>query len=261
MPLLDYQWEYTNGPRTVLLGAGTIYDIERVKGLFDMDIRDGDRPFTRDHGDLPGEHLLSPKEIEIDFEVRGDVTLQTYWDAVYEAQYVFTTRQFPGDLDRLKFKVPGLDEGFIRARPIQRLFERHWSTEYGLAPFTARLKAADPRIYRPIAAMNTASGSSFSVTNEGNANAYPKITFTSGTAILTNNTTGVTLELDGAPGGTVVDLDRWIRGVNALIVYNGATSHYDKWIQPRLPFSLGSGSNSLSVSSGSVTVEWYDTTI
>lgn len=267
MPLSDYQLEYTNGPTTILMGNIGVtvpsYDLISIEGLFGMDVRDGDRAWTRNHGDLPGEHLLTPKNIILQTEVRGDPTLTAYWDAVYLMTKAFTTRQFPSDSDMLKFKVPGLTEAFIRCRPTRRSFDRTFRTEYGLAPITVNLKAADPRIYRPVGAMNSSGAQSgtFNVTNAGSANAYPKLTFSSGSAVLTNNTFPVVMTITGASAGVVADMDRWIRGVNALIVYNGATNNYDKWIQPRVPFFLGSGVNSLTVSAGTVTVEWYDTSI
>lgn len=263
MPLADYQFEYINGPTSYIMGEQTIVDIQSIEGLFGMEVRDGDRPWTRAHGDISGEHLLMPKEIFIDLEVMGDPLLATYWDEVYKIQKLFTTRQFPADTDLLKFKVPHLTERFIRCRPFRRSFKRQWNTELGAAPMAIILKAADPRIYQPVGDMNSsgAQGGTFSVTNAGSANAYPKLTFSNASAVLTNNTFPVVMTITGAAAGVVADMDRWVRGVNALIVYQGATNHYDKWIQPRVPFFLGSGINSLTVSAGTVTVEWYDTSI
>lgn len=263
MALLDYQFEYINGSTAVVMGKDTEIDILRVQGLFGMEIRDGDRAFSRGHGDLAGEHLLAPKEIFIDLEVIGDPALTTYWNLVYQVQRLFTTQQFPKDIDMLKFKVPGLTERFIRARPLRRNFHRHGLSEGGASLMSVSLKAADPRIYLPVSGMNNSGPQSgtFSIVNAGAANAYPKLTFSSGTTVLTNNTFPVVFTLTGAPAGTVADIDRWVRGVNALLVYSGATSHYDKWIQPRVPFFLGSGTNSITVSSGTVTVEWFDTSI
>lgn len=267
MALSDYQFEYTNGPITVLMGPASNIDVLRVEGLFDMDIRDGDREWTRNHGDLAGEHLLAPKDILIDLEVIGDPTLTTYWDDVYEAQRVFTTRQFPSDADQLHFKVPGLPERFVRARPTRRTFPRKDDTELGAAPMSVILKAADPRIYTPIGAMissGTQSGT-FNVVNDGTANAYPRLSFTSTGAdiTLTNNTFPHTFTLTAPPSGTVVaDMDRWIRGVNDLIIYLSTTSHYDKWAQIRRPFVLGSGTNSLTLTGATnVTVQHYHTWI
>lgn len=272
MPLNDYEFEYTTARGTVLMNAQSailpLVDVDRVQGLFNMDIRDGDRAFTRGHGDLAGEHLLTPKEIVFDMTVRGDPAQQTYWDLVYDVVEVFTTTQYPSDAQLLKFKVPGVAERFIRARPIRRDFSRSWQSETGLAPVVGVLKAADPRIYAPIGSMNTSGTQSgtFNVTNDGNANAYPKLTFTStgATITLTNNTFAVgVLTLTSPPTGTlVVDIDRLVRGVNDLIVYVGTTNHYDKWTQPRLPFALGGGINSLTLTGATnVTVEWYHTWI
>jgi hypothetical protein len=270
MALSDYQFEYkilfTGGSSTTLtFGAGTVIDVMELEGLFDQDSRDGDRPFTRFHGDVQGEHTVAPKYINLSLAVRGDPGLQTYWDDVYKVQEVFLTRPQPNDEEKLKFKVPGLPERFIRARTVSRRFARSAQTEWGWAPIQAQLKAADPRIYAPTGGMNTSGAQSgtFSVTNAGIANAYPKLTFSStgSTITLTNNTYTQTLTIVTPPAGTLIaDMDIYIRGVPGLVMYIGSTNHYTKWQQPRLPFVLGKGSNSLTLTGATdVTVQWYDT--
>ena len=270
MPLTDYQFQYTrnfeNGGSDVLLfGQGTNYDIERTTGLFDQAIRDGDRAFTRFHGDVPGDHTIRPKLIEFDIEVRGNPALTAYWDEVYAAVETLLAQPEYNVLDQLNFKFPDQTERFVRCRLLKRNYQRTARTEFGLAPIEFILKAGDPREYGPVAARNTSGVSSgtFNVTNAGNANAYPILTFTStgGNATLVNNTFGLTLAMTAPPSGTVVaDMDRYIRGEKGLIVYQTTVNHYDKWDQPRNPFALGRGINSLTLTNATdVTVQWYDT--
>lgn len=272
MPLSNYQFEFTRnfeggGSDVVLFGAGTNIDVERTSGLHEQAIRDGDRAFTRFHGDIPGDHTIHPKTIEFDVEVRGDPTLTAYWDDVYEVVEEILAQPEYNASDVLKYKFPDTPEKFIRCRVIRRNFQRTSRTEFGLAPIQFAFKAADPRSYFPttVGTPNTSGASSgtFAVTNDGNANAYPILTFTStgANAKLVNNTFGGQIAFTSPPSGTLVaDMDRYIRGEKGLIIYVGSANHYDKWDQARVPFVLGRGSNSLTLTDATnVTVQWYDT--
>lgn len=268
MPLLDYQFECISGPNTLLMGADTDIDVLRVQGLFNMEVHDGDRSFTRTHGDLAGEHLLVPKEIFLDIEIIGDpgppgTPNQAYWDLVYQAEATFTTRQFPNDDDILTFKVPGLPERFIRARPFRRDFKRNWNTELGAAPITAVLKAADPRIYSPTLNDSGVLSGTFSLTNAGNANAYPIMTIVNGgTAKLTNNTFGFVFEATTVSGTLVADMDAFIRGKPVYVLTVAGVNKYGTWVQPRFPMALGAGLNSFTLNTGTnVRIQWRDTWI
>lgn len=270
MPLTDYQFEYVRnfengGSDTITFGEGSNIDVLRTTGLFDQTIRDGDRAFTRFHGDVPGDHTIHPKKIEFDVEVRGDPTLTAYWDDVYEVVETLIAQPEFNPLDQLNFKFPDQAERFIRCRVIKRAFQRTARTEYGLAPIQFVLKAQDPREYGPESGLNTSGvqTGTFNVTNAGNANAYPILTFTStgANATIVNNTHSFTLSMTSPPSGTVVaDMDRYIRGEKGLIIYQTTTNHYDKWDQPRIPFPLGRGVNNLTLTNATnVTVQWYDT--
>lgn len=270
MALTDYQFEFVRnfangGSDTITFGEGSNVDVLRTKGLFDQQIRDGDRPFTRFHGDVPGDHTISPKKIEFDVEVRGDPALLSYWDDVYEIVETLLAQPEYNALDKLNFKFPDQAERFIRCRVIKRAYERTARTEYGLAPIQFVLKAQDPREYGPVAALNTSGveTGTFVVTNAGNANAYPILTFTStgANATLVNNTHSITFASTAPPSGQfIADMDRYIRGTKGLIIYEGTTNHYDKWDQARIPFALGRGTNSLTLTNATnVTVQWYDT--
>lgn len=268
MALSDYQFSYTvkysdSSTVTLTFGEGTDIDVIRVAGLQGIDVRVGDRSFTRQHGDVPGEHWLHPREVAIEMALRGDPSLQAYWDLVDQAVHqIFQIRPFHNEVEQLNWKFPGEEERFIRARVIHRNFDRRANTEWGYAPLTAVFRATDPRIYGTTLYNSGASSGTFNVTNNGIANVYPKLTFNqSGTATLTNNTFPNTISITGQPGGTLVaDMDVMVRGINGLVVYIGSTNYYGNWAQPRSPFYLGPGTNSLTLTAGtSVTVEHRDT--
>ena len=270
MALPDYGFSFvrnfhSGSSDTLTFGADTNVDVKRTLGLFDQKVRDGDRAFTRFHGDIPGDHTIHPKRIEFDVEVRGDPLLTAYWDDVYEVLETILAQPAFNTLDQLNFKFPDQAERFIRCRATTRHFERTSRTEFGLAPIEFVLKAQDPREYGPVAARNTSGVTSgtFNVTNAGNANAYPILTFTStgANATLVNNTHSLTFASTSPPSGQfIADMDRYIRGQKGLIIYEGTTNHYDKWNQPRLLFALGRGVNNLTLTNATnVKVEWYDT--
>ena len=128
-----------------------------------------------------------------------------------------------------------------------------------------QLRAADPRIYDDALTVPSAQSGTFNVTNLGNSDAYPILNFGAVTnAKLTNNTIGslhfIEVLATTGSGSLIADMDRWIRGTNELLVYRTATDNYPMWTQPRLPFRLLPGINSLTLNTGTnVTVSHRDT--
>lgn len=261
MPLSDYQFQY----KTLVFGASTIYDVKEVRGeLWGLTVKDGDRDFTRFHGQIPGEMFIASRTFEVDVEVRGDPLDTNYWDDVEEFLETFLARPLLHDTDdKFIFKTPEYEERFLRCRTIRRQFDRSWRTEFGLAPITVQMKAADPRIYSTTFHTSGSQSGTFNVTNNGNANAYPRLTFSQGgTVELINNTyPGTPFEATGLTAGTLIaDMDEYIRGKASYILTVGGANQYGMWVQPRRPFVLGQGVNSLTLVSGTnVTVEHYDT--
>lgn len=263
----DYQFEYTveysGGNSSTLTFGGTSLatpgiDVISVDGLFDTDVRVGDRPFTRQHGDVPGEHWISYKDIVLRLGVRGDPSTQGYWDLVESVVHEhFLARPEHKDAEQLSFRMPGFNDRFVRARTIKRTYPRRADTEWGYFEFTVMMRANDPRIYE-LAETNSGSQSgTFNVTNSGKANVYPILEISqSGTAVLTNNTFPQTMTIGpGVTAGTLVcDFDTYIRGKKGLVVYVGSTNHYGEWNHPRQPFVLGPGTNSLTLTTGSSVV-------
>jgi hypothetical protein len=251
--LADYQFNYSTLADNLTFGpnGATVpnVDIEEISGLLDLDVRVGDREFAREDGDIAGLHRAEPREVRLMIEIRDSELNQDYYDMITKTRELFTRRVNPGDTDGvLTFKLPGEPEQMIRCRPVRRREPRNWRTEFGLLPIEILLRAADPRIY----AVDTTT----TTTNDGNEFAYPILNFGAvATASITNNTNGDTLSITSAPGSgnLIADMDRWIRGTSGLIIFRGSTDGYGAWDQPRKPFRLSPGTNSISGSSFTLT--------
>lgn len=255
--LSDYEFHYIGEWDTLTFGAegATVpaVDVEEVSGLWDTDTRVGDREFAREFGDIQGLHRAEYREVRFKLEVRSNVLNQAYYDLIQKVRGVFTVMKEPvAARGQLYYKFPNEPEKFIRARAIRRREPRQWRTEYGVLPMEILLRAPDPRIY--------ATDTDTSTTNDGDHYAYPVINFGAVTsASITNNTTGDVLSITGATGSgdLKAHMDRWIRGVDDLIIFKGSTDNYGAWDQPRKPFRLAPGANSISGSS--FTLEKYHT--
>lgn len=259
MPLNDYQFQYVTAVDTLTFGDNGVtvpnVDVIWVKGLYDMETRAGDREFARFDGDVPALHRAGPRFPEFKLEIRGDVTTQGYWDLVDKARDIFVRRPDPSDTDGvLNFKWRGSVECFIRCRPERRRESRDSKTEYGLSQLEVQLRAADPRIYSATLAELTGQSGTFNVTNDGNDFAYPQLEFAvaSNNAKITNNTNGDVFEAlaTTGSGNLFADFDKYIRGSKGLLVYRTSTDNYGKWTQPRKPFRLSPGTNSLTLNTG-----------
>lgn len=275
MALNDYQFQYitTPGGDTVNMGenGATVptIDMIEVRGLLDMEARVGDREFARQSGDIPGLHRATPRFINLRMEIRGDPADTAYKNLVIQARDVFTVRTEPfKDVTdgKLGFQWPGEVTQFIIARPIRRRMTRDARTEYGIMPLEVELRGANPRIYADSLTTPSAQSGTFNVTNLGNTDAYPILDFGSvATVSLLNNTNNDQISITGATGAgnLIADMDRWIRGEAQLfIVYRETTptDNYSKWIQPREPFRLQPGINSLTLNTGTnVVVKHRDT--
>lgn len=258
-----YQFEYVAGGHTVAMGPSADtpnIDVVRVSGLLDSTVEDSDRDFARFDGDVPGLHRLEPRYVKFELEVRGEVG-EDYDDLVNDTIDNFK-RRFEVD-GVLTFMFPGFEvPRWVRCRPVRRRIARDARTEFGLLPIDIEFKAADPRMYSDLVTSGSESGT-FVVVNDGNDPAFPILNFGGvANAKLTNNTNGDVIEISGATGSgsLIADMDRYIRATNQLIVYRGSTDNYGKWLQPRKPFTLNRGSNSLTLNTGTnVTVDHYPT--
>ncbi|MEK0324308.1 MAG: phage tail family protein [Nitrosopumilus sp.] len=293
--LLDYQMWFNE----LLIGVNTNYDFVQVSGLFGLNIRDGDKPFPRQHGSIPGEHYKGTIDPVLTIDC-VDIP-SSLWTTVRRFDEAFTTSEQTDLQGELHFKLPGLPQLFLRARTRRKQTSID-GLNVGLIPRTVSLKAVDPRYYSYIQYSEnfpefnftggsldwdidwdvdfTGGGSTgeFVITNAGNGNAYPIIKFHFGisgtiTAVqLTNVTTGQLLDIDRAIlTGQILtaDMDKIVRGESGNIIDIAGASAYDDWQLPRAadPFFFQPGTNRLrfeltgSSPNASCTVIWRDTYI
>lgn len=289
----DYQIKYND----LILGRGTFYGIKSINGLFDVDVESGSVPIPRGDGNIPGQDFLKSKNIELELIVEADKQSDLMATRINRVRAAFQRSKDP---IKLFFKTPGAGEQFVLASPIGRAIQEDVQSEHGLKPILIRLHASDPRIYSTdssglsmgVHIINSggtefpmdfdleflATGISNLVRNEGNAKAYPVITFggpedagTIEAVKITNETTGQEIEITTTIlSGQVLkaDMFSYIRADGDQVIGLGGSSRYADWVLPRTPFHLQPGDNILryEISAGTstkstVTITWFDTSI
>jgi hypothetical protein len=265
MALSDEQLSY----RSLVMGSSTTYDLIKVTGIGDLNVRRSDRDFPRGHGQIPARHYARANPINIDVEVVGTAGSTALEDDVADLLKAFSPDSYEGPddtNDQFNYKWGGEDEKFFYARPTRRRVMRDRRAMLGLVRVQIQLTQYDPRRYGTTLNTSGSQTTTFSVSNDGDARAYPIITFNpdaNGDAKLTNDTTGVAVEFDnaGAAPGLVMDFDRFIRGrSNLLIAYRTTIDKYSDWVQPRPVLYLAEGNNDFTLNTGdNVIVQWYDT--
>lgn len=266
--------------RGVEFGSGTRSKIVDLRGLFDTNVRNGDRLIPRGDGAFRGSHFALPREIIVDLRIEGDLDAVTKQpgdqliarvDALEAAFQRSESDEYP-----FEFLYPGEGQRFVNARVVARTRPRRWSTELGVVEMAVRLSASDPRqygitlqsvsgaVYSP-----TIGGLDYSITeygkdfapttggdlvaqNDGNEYAYPKIqVFGPSTGSLsaftvTNRTNGDVLSVTDTIGvGQVLtaDMAAAVDGSGGTVIDLSGTAKYGSWDVPRLPFRLSPGSN------------------
>jgi hypothetical protein len=284
---VDYQLEY----RGLLMGANTDYHVTKIDGLEDDSVRVADSAIPRAGGDIPGLHVANSRDVVITVFVKGEKDSQDQRDKV---QALVDAFQHSDDQHKFLWQEPGFaDRRYVWARAIGRASSR--DPRYPFLPgFTLRLKLADPRTYREtqdqdtlIVYSATGGGLDYDIgvgaagftkdytvdpasetvmTNNGNAPAWPLIRFygpTVGTVTevtLTNVTTGGELVLGTTIlTGQILTADMYsiiTVAPSALhVIRLGTTNKYTDWAQPREPFYIAPGDNTLrfEVSAGTST--------
>lgn len=274
MALADWQYRYTSPAGDALtVGDGTPFEVVEIDGLEGFNTRIGDRELPRDHGNVPGLHLATARQILMAVEFSGDDTteLDGRW-----ATLVGTFALSKEDQGTLAFKQPGRPERQVSCRPTV-LGRRLTNEQVFLSTQSIALVAADPRIYAATAEtvqvplftpsggglnfplnfpLNFSAGTSVDVVarNDGNSDAYPQIRFfgpASGTCtgvVLSNRTTGVDLDISATiTSGQILtaDMSAYVLGNGDLVIGLGGSSRYGDWTQPRTPLALQPGDNLL----------------
>lgn len=271
MTLKDYQYRY----RGVTFGDGTPIEVNDLTGLYDMIVKDRDRDNPRSQGTIPGIHSATFHLIRANVEVIGTPgsdelarNVQDILSAMSPDQHMTPSEED----DRFYFKFPGEVEKFKYCRPVRRSRPRRNDTEFGLVPVSFELKTYDPRTYSVFendTGEHPSDGNTFTVINQGDALAYPRILFgvdTLGGLTMHNDTLGTQFSVAGFTASSNdywADMGRFVRGRgDLLIVYKDTTNHYNKWQIPRDAFYLAPGANDLRLtisSNANVNIYWRDT--
>lgn len=272
--MADYQFEF----RGLTMGLGTDYHIVAVSGLEDDVVRSGDSTIPRAGGDIPGLHVPSSRHVVLDVIVKGEKDSQAFRDNV---QALVDAFQHSEDTYHLYYQEPGYaSRRFLRARSAGRTSKRDPRWPF-LAMHKVRLKVADPRAYEEFS--NTANlthydatgggtdydvteyGKEFtvdasnqvSVNNAGNTKAWPLLRFygpTTGTITqltLTNITSGQAATVFDSTllTGQILTADMeaivTVTPSDLHVIRLGAVNKFTEWAQPRDPFYLVPGDNTL----------------
>lgn len=293
MTLLDEQYSF----RGLTFGASTDYHVNNAEGFEGFEVRTSDSDQPRNDGALRGLDYVAPKTVSFELAVVAEDEDGTIYESLWEDIRAAFLPSRETDYD-LTFKRPGQVERIIRCRPIQLLRSEQFKrfNRVGFPPVV--LRAVDPRIYSSElytenAAVFASTGggidyplvefpidfvgsvqNELSVTNEGNADAYPYIqiygpTVGTVTAVtLTNTTTSQTMVITTTitTGQILVaDMSAAVTGVDSLVISLGGSSRYGSWSLPRTPFALVPGGNTLRFQvTGTSTdaicvVQWRDT--
>ena len=264
MAVNDYQISY----RGLTIGDGTNFDLIQVQGIGSLSTRTGDRANPRTAGAISGAHFADGHTVRIALEVRGTPGSAGHATDIESILEAFSPDQYmlPDETDdMLRYEWPGESEKLIFCRPVGRNVRRENATEFGLFPIDIELYQYDPTRYDESETLSGSQSGTFNITNDGNAYAWPKLTFdpnVSGDAKLTNNTNGDVIEFDnaGASAGLIFDSLRWKHGRgDLLIAYRSTTNYYGNLVSPRGPFRLDPGINSLTLNTGdNVQVDFRD---
>ena len=263
---LNYQMTYAG----LTFGMDTGIGIEVIQGFEDFDVAMADSGIPRGWGDVPGLHTVRAREVTLQLTAATDADLAVILDT-------FQPAELPSPLTLTE---PLFGERFLYARPIGRAFVRNPVHKFKRM-VAVRFKIADPRLYSeehlhavPLYDAGGGGGAEYdfdygidflggatgdtTVTNHGNADAYPNILVfapssgTTLTADLTNLTTGqvaaFTFTTDLNPGDVfAADMRRIVvvdPGGDPYIELSG-TNRYGDWDLPRAPFAIVPGSNDL----------------
>ncbi len=269
--LVDYEfWHGDLSGNGLDFGLNSNVDVMKVEGLTDQNALVSDRQHHNQFGDIPGVYLARSRLIVFELDVRKGALSDTAWrDLIDDVEGEFTIVKDINELEdgsQLHWQVPGNPERFLRARCVKRKRIMEPDSELGLTRIAVQLRASDPRFYTAAPNTDLANTGTFTVTNNGKQRAYPRILFEralGGTSVkITNNDTGVVFEVTGL-GGTVdltADMDQLVRGATGLVVFRATTNDYPDWIQPRTPFYLRPGTNSITLQAGDdVGFTWWDT--
>lgn len=280
MPLTDYQLSF-NG---LTIGQGTAYEIRSVDGLESFGVRSRDSDLANLWGNVVGDDLVDAKSVIVDVDMVNDAATVLAFETAFLPTVQRTLGvKFPGR-DELQTTAlcrkrahartvrSDLDVGMLSI-PVQlflpdpRLYSAATNAE-AVPPFTAGSLGFDLTVGAGADLgfdLTVGSGAdlgfdltgiaSFGTvicTNDGNVDTYPTILVGATNGIsrfrLTNDTNGDVLTVTQTinTGETLtIDMGAGFTGRGGLVISLGGASRYSSWEQPRSPFRLAPGNNSI----------------
>lgn len=261
----DYQYSLNN--RQLLIGFGTDYRVLAAEGLEGWQMRSSDTDQPLGDGAIRGVDLQAPREVVFNLGmIPSGGTTTDVQAALQTLQQALVPRR--NDDWELLWRHPGSGVWMLRCRPID-LIRGLDAKRVLFQDQRFALRAVDPRHYSPTVttvAVPVTSGvipTTVTVTNEGNAPAYPIIRVTPHATIsrleLFNDTTGVVFDVTttvGSGSKLVADMDARVRSLGTSPVTLDAVSKYGAWQFPRETWRLDAD----PVAEGGANQVWLRTT-
>ncbi len=171
--LSNFQWQFGG----LTFGAGTPWGVLKVDGLGLADIRSGNAPWPRDHGEALGLDLFGGRTIVIDlWDVSGGTSLQAR-----QLELASATNILPGSEQPLWFQLPTFPLLCVMCRIRKR--PTTIDSDYAAAQVAKPelvFAASDPRIYTAATATAFAPNhpsTSVVLNNTGNTEMRPVVVF------------------------------------------------------------------------------------
>lgn len=135
--------------RGLILGAETVYTTAEARGLEGFEVSPGDSELPRTDGELPGDHLLTSRIVDLSFRVYAEQVGGP--EGIGAAARIFeqTFRRSRVEEHPLEWWLPGHSPKRVWCRPLSVGRPLSWSTIQVAADLAVQLKATDPRIYSP----------------------------------------------------------------------------------------------------------------
>ena len=238
-PVLD-EWEFQLADDGQLMGGGLTYDVDTVDGLDMPEFRVIEQDRDGSDGSYVFAGFTKSRSVAINGFIRFDESDPFTTIDALKANWQPTTTALP-----LYFRPRGRTQRVVFGYPLGIRYTLDNQFNHGYVPFQAQLLCEDPRIYDssalkigpvglasttggrvypkiyPHAYGTTATGGTFSVTNQGNTYAFPTILIDGAgtTPIITNVTLSTTMRFNIVLAlGDQLTIDTALRTVK----FNGA---------------------------------------
>jgi hypothetical protein len=288
--LARYQFEFNN----FLFGEGTPYYVEaEITAMFETTMRTSDPVLPRGDGAIPMAMWAQPPTIVFPIRVISRSHSESIHDLVSQIDTAFGTK----DLLWLRWKM-AVQTWRRRGRVVRKYLEASpYAARSGAYKFVVAINCPDPRYYSddvrslllgeynpqpvgydlptdlPIDTVAPIGTGDQIAVIEGPQTVWPVIRVYVASGQLTgfdvlNTTHGTQLtirNISADPGDTVIcDFDAYHRLTGAPVISIDGSPIHSAWQQPRIPFVLHPGGNTLrfvayGTTEATCRVDWYDT--